>query len=257
MHTSLRWPARSAVTLCAALFLTSCGDDHASPAPEPEPEQETAPATPEGSEENPSGDDSAEESSDSSTEPFAEADLMDVAGNEVGHVSFTSAEEDAGVRVRFEARNLGPGFRGVSIHESGLCEVQSVNEWGQIGDFYSAGGHLQGELEPDTGVVEGEDELESVAPEEEPANEHPDRAGNLPNLLINQDESGQFEVVTDRLSEELLLEGDGTAVIIHSQPDHHGNLPERYAPYGPDDESRATGDTGDRLACGVVDEVDN
>jgi superoxide dismutase, Cu-Zn family len=253
MQTSEPRPALISLTLSAALLLAACGNgDEAELSPEPEPDQETAAAAAEGSDKDPTRDDAA----DPSDEPFAEAELADVAGNDVGRISFAEAEDDAGVRVRLEAWGLGPGFRGVSIHERGACEVQSTNELGQFGDFYSAGGSLEGDPVQDMDVIEGEDGLEEETPgvaDAEGEVAHTDRAGSLPNLLINEDESGYLEVVTDRLSEELLLEGDGRAVIIHSAPDHHGNVPERYAPYGPDPESQMTGDTGERVACGVVD----
>ena len=252
MRTSARWPALLSLTLCATLALAACGgDDDPDPTPEPEPEQ-TGAAAQEGTDGQPADDDAA----DSGDEPFAETQLVDVAGNEVGRVSFAETEDDEGVRVQVEAWDLGPGFRGVSIHEHGVCEVQSPNEWGQIGDFFSAGGSLEGDSEQDMDVIDGEDELETDPPQAAEAEgevAHPDRAGNLPNLLINEDESGYLEVVTDRLSQELLLDGEGRAVIIHSAPDNHGNVPPRYAPYGPDAESLTTGDTGDRVACGVVD----
>ncbi|RJN31837.1 superoxide dismutase family protein [Nesterenkonia natronophila] len=253
MQTSRPRPALIPLTLSAILLLAACGnDDDADSSPEPEPDQETATAADEGTDEGSTHEDSA----DPSDEPFAEAELADVAGNDVGRISFAEAEEDAGVQVRLEAWGLGPGFRGVSIHERGACEAQSTNELGQIGDFYSAGGSLKGDHVEDMDVIEGEGELEAETPgvaDAEGEVAHTDRAGSLPNLLVNEDESGYLEVVTDRLSEDLLLEGDGRAVIIHSAPDHHGNVPERYAPYGPDVVSETTGDTGDRVACGVVE----
>ncbi|WP_120004487.1 superoxide dismutase family protein [Nesterenkonia muleiensis] len=324
MRTTHHWPALAAAALTSALLLTSCGDgDDAGDAPEPDQETTAPPA--EGADDAPQDQDQDQdqdqEDEDESAEPFAQAELQDVAGNEVGTADFTE-EEGAGVRVAVEVRDMPPGFRGISIHQNGVCEVQSANEWGQIGDFFSAGGHLQGTPEPEPDVIDGEEGLEEdEAPPEEgaedgleedetwtdeggegeqpppqgsagtsgetpfasgpaweaPANapevgsgggfsfitvqqqsepepevDHPDRAGNLPNVLVNQDGTGYIEFVTDRLSEGLLLEDGGRAVIIHSAPDHHGNIPGRYAPYGPDAESQATGDTGTRVACGVV-----
>ncbi|GFZ81895.1 superoxide dismutase family protein [Nesterenkonia alkaliphila] len=284
MSFTHRWPALTAATLSTALILTACGNgedtnDDAASSPEPEQTaQATAPPA-EGAQEE------AEE--DTETEPFASAELIDVAENDLGHVSFTELDEEEGpgVLVSIELWNLTPGFRAVSVHEHGLCEIQSENEWGQVGDFYSAGGHLQGEPATED-VIEGEELEEEELPEnggeqappdetaeeetwegggfsagalaqQPPAEEdqevpHPDRAGNFPNVLINQDGTGSIEFVTDRLSEELLLADGGRSVIVHSDPDHHGNIPSRYAPYGPDQESQATGDTGSRIACGVV-----
>jgi Cu-Zn family superoxide dismutase len=41
-------------------------------------------------------------------------------------------------------------------------------------------------------------------------------------------------------------------VIIHALPDNFGNIPQRYAPEGPDQITRDTGDSGPRIACGTV-----
>lgn len=300
MSISYPWPTLTAAALTTALLLTGCNsddDDDAAAEPAPETDHATSAPAAEGTDGEPEI-----EQSDEPEGPFAQAQLQDVAGNEVGTVEFSTAEfsavdssteesgtgesdtqENGGVRVAIEVTELPPGFRAVSIHENGICEVQSANEWGQIGDFFSAGGHLPGDPEPEPDVIEGEEGIEEEieeAPDQEleeeqpppqgsgsgtggfsiitmdqqgePQIDHPYRAGNLPNILVNADGSGYLEFVTDRLSEDLLLEGDGRAVIVHSEPDHHGNIPPRYAPYGPDTESQVTGDTGSRVACGVV-----
>lgn len=279
MSFTYRWPALAAATLSAALILTACdnGDDNnddAASSPQPQETAQTTAAPEEGA------DDTAEEEE---AEPFTSAELIDVAENDLGYVSFTELDEDEGpgVLVSIELWNLTPGFRAVSIHEHGRCEIQSENAWGQVGDFYSAGGHLQGEPATED-VLEGEELEEEELPEDsgeqapqdetweegggfsagrlaqqpsaEEAQEvpHPERAGNFPNVLINQDGTGHIEFVTDRLSEDLLLAEGGRSVIVHSAADHHGNIPSRYAPYGLDPESQATGDTGSRIACGVL-----
>jgi Cu-Zn family superoxide dismutase len=40
--------------------------------------------------------------------------------------------------------------------------------------------------------------------------------------------------------------------MVHAGPDNFANIPERYAPAGPDEMTRSTGDSGGRIACGVV-----
>ncbi|MDN6844909.1 MAG: superoxide dismutase family protein, partial [Corynebacterium variabile] len=60
-------------------------------------------------------------------------------------------------------------------------------------------------------------------------------------------------VSTDRVTKENLLDDDGSALIIHESPDNYGNIPERYAEDGPDEDSLKTGDAGGRQACGVFE----
>lgn len=312
-----------------ALLVSSCGADDDDAGTEPT-------AAPENAEADQQAEDQQEQVQEE--EVFAEAEITDQAGNPLGTVTASHTEE--GVRIAAEVHSLTPGFRGIGIHETGVCEIASADEFGQIGDFLSAGELLAGSPEEDLGTVEGEDELAETPPAEEgvPENsqedttdqaepgqptteqpsteqpgtgqpgtgedqgqpappqgaeapggsaapqasgavirpaaylqsqpgatapppqtdpeaeiDRPERAGALPNLLINEDRTGYLETISHRLTEELLLDGDGAAVIIYTAADHHGNIPQRYAPYGPDEVSRTTGDTGDRVGCGVLE----
>lgn len=157
--------------------------------------------------------------------------LQDAEGTEVGSVSFS--EVAAGTEVVAEVQGLEPGFYGFHVHAIGLCEPDSTapGDPGTTGAFLSAGGHLGGE---DT--------------------EHPDHAGDLPALLVTEDGLGSLTAVTDRFGvQDLVTDDDGSAVMIHSGPDNLANVPERYAPDGPDEATLGTGDAGSRLACGVVE----
>ena len=58
---------------------------------------------------------------------------------------------------------------------------------------------------------------------------------------------------TDRLTTENLMDDNGSALMIHSDPDNYANIPERYAAAGPDEDTRSAGDAGSRLACGVIE----
>lgn len=253
------------IALLAALAVTGCGDA------ESEPETEGAA----GSQDDAAQVDTAEpadgETDDegqgtgpgSTEEPFASAEISDVAQNAIGTVSFT--EVDGGTLVEAEVFDLDAGFRGITIHERGVCEPQSSSESGVFGDYESSGGHLVGTAEEDLGIVDGEeapeeespetdlDDLsEDVPPAEPEAVTHPDHAGDLPNLLVNQDRTVWLSLVSDRLSAEDLLGTEGSSVIIHAQADNHGNVPDRY--FGPDAQTLTDGDAGSRVACGVVEE---
>ncbi|MFF0945242.1 superoxide dismutase family protein [Kocuria sp. CPCC 205300] len=157
--------------------------------------------------------------------------LRDPEGAEVGTVQF--AEVAAGTEVRAEVQGLEPGFYGLHVHGAGLCEADSAapGDPGTTGDFLSAGGHL------------GSD-----------SGDHPEHTGDLTSLYVTEGGLGFLTTVTDRFAvEDLVADDDGSAVMLHAGPDNFGNVPERYAPEGPDETTLATGDAGSRLACGVVE----
>ncbi|GAA4283469.1 hypothetical protein GCM10022261_10000 [Brevibacterium daeguense] len=54
-------------------------------------------------------------------------------------------------------------------------------------------------------------------------------------------------IVTHRVDRAMLLDDDGSSVMIHADPDNFGNVPG-----GGDEDTASTGNAGDRLACGVV-----
>jgi Cu-Zn family superoxide dismutase len=132
------------------------------------------------------------------------------------------SEKRGTVSVRVDVRGMEPGFH---IHTTGLCEAP----------FTSAGGHF------DPG---GDD--------------HGDHAGDLPTLLVNDDGKGRLAFATDRFSLAELSDEDGSALIVHAGRDNYANIPERYHShetdtFGPDEATLATGDAGDRAACGLIE----
>jgi Cu-Zn family superoxide dismutase len=153
------------------------------------------------------------------TADTAEAELRSTTDDEVGKV--TLAEEDGKVRVSIEAMALPAGFHGFHIHTVGDCSAS---------DFTSAGGHFN-----PTGV------------------DHGDHAGDLPNLLVMNDGTASMTLDTDRFAVADLFDEDGSAIIIHADPDNHANIPVRYIAPPADDATLATGDAGSRLACGVIE----
>ncbi|MCZ4655857.1 superoxide dismutase family protein [Dietzia maris] len=164
---------------------------------------------------------------------FATAELVNPEGESRGMAEF--AEADGGTLVTVDATDLEPGFHGLHIHGTGLCEPDSENptQPGERGAFLSAGGHLAG-----PGGEAG----------------HPEHAGDLPTLYVTEDGTARIVTLTDRLDRDLLLDEDGSAVMVHENSDNLANIPERYAPEGADEETRNAGDGGSRAACGVVTE---
>jgi Cu-Zn family superoxide dismutase len=98
------------------------------------------------------------------------------------------------------------------------------------GDFLSAGGHLGAG-----------------------AADHGEHAGDLPVLYVDRSGAGSLTTVTDALTRSDLTDDDGSAVMVHAGRDNYANVPERYAPGGPDEMTRNTGDAGGRIACGPVE----
>ena len=153
----------------------------------------------------------------------AVATIHDATGQRVGVAFFR--ERQGEVAVTGAVRGLAPGFHGFHVHAVGEC----------VAPFTSAGGHFN-----PTG------------------RDHGDHAGDLPSLLVNEDESGELHFSTDRFSLSDLLDADGSALMVHAGRDNYANIPNRYIQEatgtpGPDAATLATGDAGDRAACGVIE----
>lgn len=154
----------------------------------------------------------------------AGARLRDANGNPAGVVRVTDLASGK-TRVQANVEGLPPGFHGFHVHAVGQCTPP---------DFTSAGGHLNPS-----------------------GNDHPFHAGDQPVLLVNRDGTGQLAFETDRYSVADLFDADGSAYIVHANPDNYANIPMRYHShtydvFGPDPDTEATGDAGSRLACGEV-----
>lgn len=133
------------------------------------------------------------------------------------------------------AGQLSPGFHGMHIHSVGKCEPNSVApSGGASGNFLSAGGHFQ-----------------APGHTSEPA------SGDLTSLEVRKDGSALLVTTTDAFAKDDLLVGEKTALIIHSGADNFANIPaDRYTQAngtpGPDEMTMTTGDSGKRVACGVI-----
>lgn len=150
----------------------------------------------------------------------AEVKLYNTAGNHVGKATLTQ-QGDGKVAVHARVHDLPPGFHGFHVHAVGQCTAP----------FTSAGGHF--DLNQHT---------------------HRDHQGDFPVLLVNADGTAHPKFTTDRFSVADLFDGDGSAIIIHANADNYANIPSRYAA-APDAMTLATGDAGDRIACGVVEKI--
>jgi Cu-Zn family superoxide dismutase len=156
--------------------------------------------------------------------------LVDPEGTEVGTV--TLSEVEGGTRVSVQVTGLPPGFHGFHLHAIGVCEPDSANpsDPSMTGDFLSAGGHI--------GAGESD---------------HGDHPGDLPALYVTESGAGSLTAVTDAVTLADLADDDGTAAMVHALRDNYASIPERYAPDGPDEMTRNTGDAGGRIACAPVE----
>jgi len=144
----------------------------------------------------------------------ARADLKDAGGRTVGTV--TLQEVGDGVRVTASVTGLPPGTHGIHVHARGQCEAPA---------FESAGDHFN-PAQRDHGL-------------KNPRGAH---AGDLPNLEVRGDGTGELDYVTHDVTLKpgaaSLFDADGTAVVVHAKPD--------------DQVSNPSGNSGDRIACGVL-----
>lgn len=156
----------------------------------------------------------------------AVAELRDASGV-VGTARFV-ARSNGLLRVKVEVSGLTPGFHGMHVHAVGQC----------VAPFTTAGGHHN-----PTGQAHGA------------------HAGDLPPLLVRGDgtANARFEIDTLTLAGVLDAGSDGSALIIHGGRDNLANIPAHYshAPdaagtTGPNVATLATGDSGPRVVCGVV-----
>lgn len=138
--------------------------------------------------------------------------------NVSGMASLTDAPK--GVLIKLEVSGLTPGWHGLHFHEKGDCSAA---------DFTSAGAHVHGGGVP---AVHG---LLNPA-----AND----SGDLPNLFVGADGKGTVELFSALVSlktgggRPALLDADGSAIVIHANPDDHKAQP--------------IGGAGARVACGVI-----
>lgn len=148
----------------------------------------------------------------------ARALLRNAHGARVGEARLI--QDTDGVLVRVLGQGLPSGFHGFHVHAVGAC----------IPPFASAGGHFN-----PAGTT------------------HPSHAGDMPVLLVNADGTGELGFRTDRYTLGDLFDADGSALIVHANPDNYANIPtDRYDP-DPDASTLATGDAGGRIACGVIE----
>lgn len=123
----------------------------------------------------------------------------------------TATARGQDIVIAVTAAGMTEGDHGIHVHTTGKCDGPK---------FESAGGHWN-----PAGAKHG---LSN------PQGQH---HGDMPNLTISTDGSGKMDYTIDGTSIAELLDADGAALVIHAKPDDQMTDP--------------SGDSGDRIACGV------
>ncbi|WP_326643927.1 superoxide dismutase family protein [Streptosporangium sp. NBC_01755] len=169
--------------------------------------------------------------------PSAEAVIKNTAGKNVGFLRIDHKPYNKS-RLTVSVSGLNAGYHGFHIHTRGVCDPKAIDPVTRS-PFSSAGAHFT---------------IHSAT--------HGDHSGDLPNLLVAADGTGEATVVTDRFRVGQLFDSDGSSIVVHMLPDNHANIPDRYGhpadpgdpagTGGPDAETLKAGDSGGRVACGVI-----
>jgi Cu-Zn family superoxide dismutase len=130
--------------------------------------------------------------------------------------SASLASDPNGVTVTIDASGLPQGMHGLHLHEKGLCEGPK---------FESAGAHWN-----PAGKKHGRDNPQGA------------HLGDLANLEIGADGKGTAKFLIAGATMEGangIADADGTSLVVHAKADDYKTDP--------------SGDSGDRIACTVLD----
>ena len=148
--------------------------------------------------------------------PKAKAILYDGTGQKVGEAKFSEAP--TGVKIFLKVKKITPGTHAMHIHSVGLC---------QWPDFKSAGPHFN-----------------PSAKHHGLANPQGPHAGDMPNFEVFQNGKAKIDLILDSVTlgegKNSLLQPGGTSLVIHASAD--------------DEMTDPAGNSGPRIACGVIQE---
>lgn len=145
----------------------------------------------------------------------AVAKLIDAAGGPAGTATFTATRH--GTLVELKLTGLNEGAHGVHIHTSGNCDPKTR--------FTSAGPHF------------------SAQPRQHGFNTKGGmHAGDLPNGYASRDGALRAAFLTNAFAlgngKKSIFDKDGASIVVHAKGDDYMSQP--------------AGNSGDRVACGVI-----
>ena len=147
----------------------------------------------------------------------AHADIMNAQGTKIGTAKITATGQ--GVKIAVTVSQLTPGEHGIHIHTVGKCEAPA---------FTSAGGHFN-----PTSAHHGTHNTQDPHP----------HLGDLMNLTVGQNGNAKATFLANGVTlgdgANSLFHDDGTSLVIHAKAD--------------DLMSDPSGNSGDRIACGVIE----
>lgn len=126
------------------------------------------------------------------------------------------------VHVDLRLKSLSPGTHAIHFHSVGKCDAAPTPTFSSAGGHYNPMARAHGLANPDG-----------------------PHAGDAPNITADSNGNAHVQFVTQRVSitpgAAQLFDADGSSLVVHAGPD--------------DQVSQPAGNSGERIACGVVRQV--
>ncbi len=163
--------------------------------------------------------------------PSAISNIFNIKGEQVGTATFT--QTPVGVMVALKVKNLTQGQHMVHLHENGKCDAP---------DFKTSGNHFD-PIDMDDEAHEQHMHHQHESEKHEEGKHKP--AGDLPNIIVNQDGHGSLTAILPSLTlgsgKNSLLKQGGTSILIHAGANGKSTIPNV--------------DYKTRIACGIIDNI--
>lgn len=126
------------------------------------------------------------------------------------------------VHVELQLQGLSPGTHAIHFHSVGKCDPGTTPAFSSAGAHYNPAGREHGLSNPNG-----------------------PHAGDAPNFTADANGNARVRFITDRVTitpgSATLFDADGTSLVVHAGAD--------------DQVSQPAGNSGDRVACGVLTKV--